>query len=109
MVFFFGSSRSRRRRATVTSSHPEASSAASIASSFAYLPVPRNRRERNVTPATTSGSACVRVCTGQSLRGISQTPSAHRGEGLEEEPHPPPFYPTESSTPRGPLRAGTSP
>src|SRR5256885_13763521 len=64
MVFFFGLSRSRRRRATVTSSHPEASSAASIASSLVYLPVPRKRRERSVTPATTRGSACVTVCTG---------------------------------------------
>src|SRR5204863_1528477 len=25
------------------------------------------------------------------------------------QPHPPAFYPTESSTPRGPLRPGTSP
>src|SRR5437867_3375269 len=69
IVFFFGSSRSRRRRATVTSSQPDASSAPSIASSLAYLPVPRKRRERSSTPATTSGSACVTACTRYSLRG----------------------------------------
>src|SRR6266849_4046016 len=68
MVFFFGSSRSRRRSATVTSSHPDASSAASIDSSVAYLPVPMKSRERSSTPATTSGSACVIVCTGSAYR-----------------------------------------
>src|SRR6266850_3010748 len=67
IVFLEGLSRSRRRSATVTSSQPDASMAASIDSSLAYLPVPRNRRERRVTPATTRGSACVRVCTGLSL------------------------------------------
>src|SRR5437868_4372258 len=77
IVFFFGSSRSRRRSATVTSSLPDASSAASIDASSRYLPVPRKRRERSVTPATTRGSACVTVCTGQSLR----------------EPHAPPAQP----------------
>src|SRR5258708_1614504 len=52
-VFFLGSSRSRRRSATVTSSHPDAASAASMVSSSAYLPVPRNRRERSSTPPLT--------------------------------------------------------
>src|SRR5258708_16656105 len=64
IVFLLGSSRSMRRRATVISSLPDASSAASISSSVLYLPVPRNRRERSVTPAMTRGSACVSVCTG---------------------------------------------
>src|SRR5690242_2446386 len=68
IVFCLGSSRSSRRSATVTSSQSEASRAASIASSDAYLPVPTKRRERSSTPATTSGSACVIVCTKASLR-----------------------------------------
>src|SRR5690349_3820766 len=68
IVFLLGLSRSRRRSATVTSSQPDASRAASIASSLVYLPVPRKRRERSCTPATTSGSVCVRVCTEPSLR-----------------------------------------
>src|SRR4030088_337302 len=68
MFFFFGPSRSIRRRATVTSSVPDASSAASISSSVRYLPVPRNRRERRDTPATTSGSACVSVGTRKASR-----------------------------------------
>src|SRR5438046_2798305 len=87
IVFFFGSSRSRRRSATVTSSHPDASRAASIASSVVYLPVPRNSRERIATPATTRGSACVSVCTGQSLRKVVRHPlplgERAGGEGSE--------------------------
>src|SRR5712691_2002579 len=78
IVFFFGSSRSRRRSATVTSSQPEASSAPSIASSLVYLPVPRNRRERSSTPATTRRSACVTVCTGPSLRNRVSPSGASR-------------------------------
>src|SRR5438477_2507721 len=85
MVFFLGLSRSSRRRATVTSSQPEASSAASIASSLAYLPVPRKRRERSVTPATTSGSACVTVCTRQSLPGLASPSGASRHHPRERE------------------------
>src|SRR2546427_12219927 len=91
IVFFLGSSRSRRRSATVTSSHPDASRAASIASSVVYLPVPRNSRERIATRATTRGSACVSVCTVQSLRKLanqlrplSPHPSPLRGEGALE-------------------------
>src|SRR6266487_3150968 len=70
IVFLSGWSRSRRRSATVTSSEPDASSAASMASSLVYLPVPRNSRERNSTPATTKGSACVTVCTLVSLPSV---------------------------------------
>src|SRR6266851_4030645 len=55
-VFFLGSSRSRRLSATVTSSHPDAVSAASMVSSSAYLPVPRERRDRSSTPAMTRRS-----------------------------------------------------
>src|SRR6266508_2600732 len=69
-IILFGLSRSSRRRATVTSSQPEASRAASIASSLVYLPVPRKSRERSWTPATTNGSACVRVCTVVSLPSV---------------------------------------
>src|SRR2546428_6561365 len=78
-----GPSRSSRRNATVISSHPEASMAASIAESLVYLPVPRNRRERRVTPATTNGSVCVRVCTRESLRELHRhpLPSGERGVG----------------------------
>src|SRR5207249_11666193 len=84
IVFFLGSSRSRRRSATVTSSHPDASRAASMASSVVYLPVPRNSRERIVTPATTRGSACASVCTGQSLRKLVEAHSPLGGEGRGE-------------------------
>ena len=66
-VFLVGWSRSRRRRATVTRSQPDASSAASIASSSVYLPVPTNRREPSSVPAITSRSAAVAVCTTDSL------------------------------------------
>src|ERR1700737_4579094 len=71
IVFLLGSSRSRRRSATVMSSLPDASRAASIDSSVGYLPVPKKRRDRSVVPATTSGSACVNVCTPKAYRGLS--------------------------------------
>src|ERR1700737_1628028 len=76
MVFFLGSSRSSRRSATVTTSQPDASSAASIVSLSAYLPVPRKRRDLSSTPAMTRRSA-VAVCTA----------SAYRVIGLDS-PHP---------------------
>src|SRR5207253_2184618 len=79
MVFLLALSRSRRRSATVTSSQPDASRAASIASSLVYLPVPRNRRERSVTPATTRGSACVTVCTGSAYGGVPDDKSPPGG------------------------------
>src|SRR5439155_7823531 len=59
--------RSSRRSATVTSSQPEASRAASIAASSAYLPVPRKSRDRSSTPAITNRSTAATVCIRLSL------------------------------------------
>src|SRR5487761_46254 len=68
IVFFFGLSRSRRRRATGTSSHPDASSAASIEASSGYFPVPRKSRERSLTPAMISLSTAATVCMAPAYR-----------------------------------------
>src|SRR5712692_3636582 len=88
IVFFLGSSRSRRRSATVTTSHPDASSAASIVSLSAYLPVPRKRRDRSSMPAMTRRSA-VAVCTGPAYRlgrlDLPTRPAAARRADLPTE------------------------